>query len=447
MKERCQELYGNIIPSCSVIHSGRKDGKRLYITLNCKFHGLYELRGDDLKHRGCKNCTFELKRNLYREKWVKDCTIIHNNKYDYTDTIVGDVLTVSNIKCRGCSLIFPQTPASHKTGRGCPKCMREEAMLRRRKGIGYVIKKSKEVGFNYDFSKSIYLTCKDEIEIVCDKGHTFYLTPDVLLNKPQGCNICVPAGTSAQEQRLLAFMREHFKCEGNNRKILGGKELDIYIPSIKVGIEYNGLYWHSNEMVKTTHFEKVNLASRKNTHLIMVYENDWLFRTQAVKNKLLDNLKVRELNYTAVFFADLCISTTNNTKVSEIYKEASLEKGFKEEGFYVMKMLDEIVGIAPYINTKSGKIIGEMVRPLGATQTDYLKNFIAYFRHIGEDIKMLVSLDWLEDLALINLKCEFESLVKERKHYIVKGELQKEPVKEGNTYITKAGHAIYKINN
>lgn len=447
MKERCEELYSTFIPSCSVIQSGRREGKRLYITLDCKYHGLYELRGDDLKHRGCKNCTFELKRTLYREQWVKDCTEIHNNRYDYSDTIVGDVLTVSNIKCRVCSLVFPQTPASHKSGKGCPKCMKDEAGLRRRKGIEFVIEKAKEVGFNYDFSKSVYLTCKDEIEIVCDKGHTFFLTPDVLLNKPQGCNFCVPAGTSAQEQSLLAFISRYFKCKGNDRKILGGKELDIYIPSIKVGIEYNGLYWHSNEKIKTSHFEKLNLSANKNTHIIMVYENDWLFRNQAVKNKLLDNLKVKEPNYTDVFFADLDVGTTNHSKVVEMYEKASLEKGFKKEGYYVMKMLDEIVGIAPYVNTKTGRIIGEMVRPLGATQTDYLRNFITYFRETGKDIKILVSLDWLEDLALINLKCDFESLVKERKHYIVKGELQKEPIKENNTYIIKAGHAIYKINN
>jgi hypothetical protein len=31
----------------------------------------------------------------------------------------------------------------------------------------------------------------------------------------------------------------------NNRKILKGKELDIYLPDEKLAIEFDGIYWHS----------------------------------------------------------------------------------------------------------------------------------------------------------------------------------------------------------
>ena len=31
----------------------------------------------------------------------------------------------------------------------------------------------------------------------------------------------------------------------HDRNILNGKEIDIFIPKLKIGVEYNGLYWHS----------------------------------------------------------------------------------------------------------------------------------------------------------------------------------------------------------
>ena len=37
-----------------------------------------------------------------------------------------------------------------------------------------------------------------------------------------------------------------------NRKILNGKEIDIYIPELKIGVEYNGCLFHTEEYGKIT---------------------------------------------------------------------------------------------------------------------------------------------------------------------------------------------------
>ena len=64
--------------------------------------------------------------------------------------------------------------------------------------------------------------------------------------------------------------------ETNNRTILGGKELDIYIPSKQIAIECNGIYWHSydNKPIKY-HINKYTECLNKGIQLITIWE-DWI---------------------------------------------------------------------------------------------------------------------------------------------------------------------------
>ena len=438
-------IYAQYIPNCSILVSAERKNKRFYGELFCKHNGSYKIRGDDLKHRGCKNCKRKEVKDNYDKKWAEDCEIIHSNKYDYTETIVGDVLKRSNIRCRACDKVFKQTPASHKTGRGCPICSSKQSGINKRKDIIDVEVRAINIGFNYDFSKSVYITCKDDIEIICDKGHTFFQSPDELVNARHGCNICSKSGKSKAEKELFDFISQYYKCQANNRKVLKGKELDIYIPSIKMGIEYNGLYWHSDSKIKTSHFEKLNLSAKKDTHIIFIYENDWVNRQEATKNKIKDLLKIKEKDFYEVCFVDLDITEDYSEEIVKYFNEASLERFIKKYGYYVMRLQEKIVGIASFITYKGDKLITEILRPIDSTQTDYYTNFIKYFQNKEESFRVLASLDWLDDLYLNNLSANFENLIKPKKLYIHGQELFETPPRENLECLTKARYAIYKL--
>ena len=58
--------------------------------------------------------------------------------------------------------------------------------------------------------------------------------------------------------------------------MLNNKELDIYLPKLKLAIEFNGLYWHSNKFIdKNYHLNKLNIAENNNIHLIQIFEDEW----------------------------------------------------------------------------------------------------------------------------------------------------------------------------
>lgn len=77
--------------------------------------------------------------------------------------------------------------------------------------------------------------------------------------------------------------------EVNNRKILKGKELDIYLPNRSFGIEYNGLHWHSypfldEKEARKKHIHKTNMCDEMNVNLLHIWEDEWLFNKDSVLN-------------------------------------------------------------------------------------------------------------------------------------------------------------------
>ena len=53
-------------------------------------------------------------------------------------------------------------------------------------------------------------------------------------------------------------------------------ELDIWIPSMKKAIEFNGVYWHSSEQVKIRDKVKLNECKRKGIDLMVIDEEEWI---------------------------------------------------------------------------------------------------------------------------------------------------------------------------
>ena len=62
----------------------------------------------------------------------------------------------------------------------------------------------------------------------------------------------------------------------NDRSILNGRELDIYIPKYHLAIEINGCYWHSNACKpKSYHMDKWSQCKDKGIKMITLWE-DWI---------------------------------------------------------------------------------------------------------------------------------------------------------------------------
>lgn len=107
------------------------------------------------------------------------------------------------------------------------------------------------------------------------------------------CNKVMYIGTSLLEKDLQRFILNNYNgtIDNNTKNVIGKYELDIYLPDLNVAFEFNGLYWHS-ELHKdnTYHLNKTEKCLKRNIQLIHIYEDDWLYKQDIVKSRILNIL-------------------------------------------------------------------------------------------------------------------------------------------------------------
>lgn len=108
-------------------------------------------------------------------------------------------------------------------------------------------------------------------------------------NSDSLCPHC-PIKTSKAEDSLLAHAESlGYSCQSSNRKILGGKEIDIVVENLKLGIEYHGVYWHSERRGKKTpdyHYNKWAKATHAGYEIMQIWEDDMVKNPDLVKKTI-----------------------------------------------------------------------------------------------------------------------------------------------------------------
>lgn len=104
---------------------------------------------------------------------------------------------------------------------------------------------------------------------ICSKCGNNWQTQVVNRANGSGCPKC-NSQTSFPEQAIFYYVSLLYK-DFINRYLINNNELDIYIPSINVGIEYDGVYYHSNKIKNEN--KKDLFCQEKNIQLYRIREN------------------------------------------------------------------------------------------------------------------------------------------------------------------------------
>ena len=268
---------------------------RAKINIFCPIHNytFSQRTSAHLDGQGCKFCKNEkIGKRLVdtRSDFISKAQIVHQQKYDYSKIkYVNDKQKVSII----CPIHgdFEQTPSHHKKGCGCPKCGLSSP--KRRSTLTDFIIKAKHVhGDTFDYSKSSYTHSHDYVSIkcnICEKEFVQLAYSHV--NIGNGCPHCL---SSKREFEVKQFLTEELGLHivNNSRTIIPPKEIDIYIPEKNIGIEYDGMYHHSELMGtdKQYHINKTEECALKNIQLIHVFESEWKHKKEHVKSILRNKL-------------------------------------------------------------------------------------------------------------------------------------------------------------
>ena len=111
------------------------------------------------------------------------------------------------------------------------------------------------------------------------------------------CPACTPRYVSSYERYLQHYLDTLcVEYDTNTTSVIKPLELDIYIPSHNLAIEFNGDYWHSNlKKQHDYHYKKTMACQQQGIELIHIFEYQWLSNQHAIMNRLAGILQPSEL--------------------------------------------------------------------------------------------------------------------------------------------------------
>ena len=154
------------------------------------------------------------------------------------------------------------------------------------------------IGFTKDSQNIIKCPHTD-----CDKCSEkyFIIPPGIYYDRKRiGAEICtrllpIKSPSSTFELRLQKLLDTYNIDYITNVRNIISNELDIYIPSKNIAIEFNGVYWHSDKIKdKNYHINKYNECLKNNIQLISVWEDQYINKYNIIESLLLHKLGINK---------------------------------------------------------------------------------------------------------------------------------------------------------
>jgi len=143
---------------------------------------------------------------------------------------------------------------------------------------------------------SVYTTNYELMDFECKKGHR-WSTRAKDIKAGSWCPHCVQFGAEEQTVRdFVSLFVDNKKSRLLDIGIKSKKEIDIFVPTVNVGIEYCGLFWHSEKYFhKNKHYDKYKICDENNIRLLTIFSDEWKYRQDQVKNFIKSVLQVNSI--------------------------------------------------------------------------------------------------------------------------------------------------------
>ena len=198
----------------------------------------------------------------------------------------------------------------------CPFCSNKKVLP----GFNDVATTHPELCKEWDFEKNGDLKPSDitygstkKVWWKCQYGHEWQATPNTR-SRGSGCPKCSGNGTSLPEQGIAYYLEQICKIE--QRVKIEKQEIDIYLPDYRIGIEYDGRFYHKAE----------SLEKEKNKDKILTSNGITVIRIKESNSNTSDNSLIcyktddMRSNYEWAI-QQLCIllaNITNNNRFSSV---------------------------------------------------------------------------------------------------------------------------------
>ncbi len=290
----------------------------------------------------------------------------------------------------------------------------------------YMSKKCQESGVTFtntyqDRQNGVYQFKCD----TCDSPFTQYHNSYFL------CTHCNPRIKSKPEMELYVFLTEELNLvvKHGDRYAIKPYELDMYIPTLNVGIEFNGLYYHSQKggnKDRNYHAHKSELARSVGIRLIHVMEDEWRDAPDLIKAKLshilgqstLPKIYARKCNVKPI------TPTLKNEFLRKNHIQGPDKSSVKLGCFYGDELVSVMTFGSPSVSKggKSGENMYELVR--FASNIDFVVigaagKLLSYFiKHYGpNEIISYADLRWVTEDSNVYKSLGFKLISRSAPNY------------------------------
>ena len=148
------------------------------------------------------------------------------------------------------------------------------------------------VSFDKDLSTILNFNCKKCNTTFSILPYQFYYRLNSNLSI---CTNCYPISdnSSIKQIEIFNFINENYNgcIIQNDRTIVSPYEIDVYLPDLNIGFEFNGIFWHSDKFKDDNyHYKKNKIAIDNGIKLYTIWEDDWNIKRDICKSFILNKL-------------------------------------------------------------------------------------------------------------------------------------------------------------
>lgn len=254
---------------------------------------------------------------------------------------------------------FWQEPVVHLKGCTHPDKGKLKQIKSHTSNTDKFVKKGKIVHADDDFDYSYvnYINNRTKVKIFCNKIGTnnkphgiFETLPDNFL-AGKGCPKCGNHLSTGEDYIFDEIAKEigEDKIIKRNRTVLDGKELDLYIPSKNIAIEFNGIRWHCELFGKDKfyHLTKKNACVKKGIDLLHIFEDEYLFYKDALISKIKHILNLNK-NLPKIGARKCAVKTVKHKTAREFLEKNHIQGSCNASEYIGLYFKDSLISVMAF---------------------------------------------------------------------------------------------------
>ena len=244
--------------------------------------------------------------------------------------------------------------------RGCvhPRKALDKRSVEMANTTEYFIKKCTEIhNGKYSYEKTHYVNNRERVIVTCPIHGDFSIMAGNHMHNGKGCPMCGNQMSVAEEE-IKDYLKEkmpNVEIISRDRSVLNGSELDIFIPSENVAIEYNGVKWHSEQYSKDKHYhlKKLEKCNENGVRLIHIFDDEYINKKEIVLSKIDEILSLKDK--LPLIIPSQCVIKEAEKDETDIFLDNNdLQGKYRFNISIGCYFDDELVGIMIFLSESSG---------------------------------------------------------------------------------------------